>query len=75
VKLNFKEKSKGYLKGVLACEEKPLVSSDFIGRSESAILDLSLLSQEDHLLRLIAWYDNEAGFTQRMLDFALKDLF
>ena len=76
VKTKFKEKSEGDLKGILAYEEKPLVSSDFIGRKESSILDISLSSlQEDRFLRLISWYDNEAGFTQRMLDFALKDLF
>ena len=76
VKGIFKEKSEGALKGVLACEERPLVSSDFIGRKESSLLDLSLSSlQEDRCLRLISWYDNEAGFTQRMLDFALKELF
>ena len=75
VKKLFKEKSKGSLKGILACEERPLVSSDFIGRKESSLLDLSLCSsQEGHLLRLISWYDNESGFTQRMLDFALKEL-
>ena len=76
VKKTFKEKSMGALKGVLACEERPLVSSDFIGRKESSLLDLSLSSlQEGKCLRLISWYDNEAGFTQRMLDFALKELF
>lgn len=75
IKKIFKEKSEGSLKGVLACEERPLVSSDFIGRTESSILDLSLSSlQGDRSVRWIAWYDNEAGFTQRMLDFALKEL-
>ena len=74
VKQKLKEKSEGALKGVLAYEETPLVSSDFIGRTESSLLDSSLCSlQGDRLLRLIAWYDNEAGFTQRMLDFVLKN--
>lgn len=76
VKALFKEKSAGDLKGVLACEERPLVSSDFIGRRESSILDLSLsYLLERNRLRLISWYDNESGFTQRLLDFALKKLF
>ena len=73
VKQKLKEKSEGVLKAVLAYEETPLVSSDLIGRTESSLLDSSLCSlQGDRLLRLIAWYDNEAGFTQRMLDFVLK---
>jgi len=75
VKQLFKTQSEGLLRGILACEEKPLVSSDFTGRTESSLLDLSLLSVQEKTLRLIAWYDNEAGFTKRMLDFASKDLF
>ena len=66
----FHQEVQGDLKGVLALETQPLVSSDFIGRRESAILDLPLSEQMDgHLLRLCAWYDNEAGFSQRMIDF------
>ena len=58
------------MKGVLAIEEKPLVSSDFIGRRESSILDFSLSRLQDkRLLKLVSWYDNEAGFSQRMIDF------
>ena len=62
---SFKE-----LKGILAIEEKPLVSSDFIGRTESSIVDVSLTSLQDKkLLKLVSWYDNEAGFSQRIIDF------
>ena len=57
------------LKGVLALEEKPLVSSDFMGRSESSIVDLSLTRVEGRLVKLVSWYDNEAGFSHRILDF------
>ena len=57
------------LKGILALEEKPLVSSDFIGRRESSIVDLSLTRVQDPLVKLVAWYDNEAGFAQRIIDF------
>lgn len=66
----FKRASLGDLKGVLAVEEKPLVSSDFIGRKESSIVDLPLTNlQSERLLKIVSWYDNEAGFSQRIIDF------
>lgn len=72
----FSKESETDLKGILAMEQAPLVSSDFIGRKESAILDMSLSSiQNKRFLRLSAWYDNELGFSQRMLDFSLNLLF
>ena len=66
----FKKAVSGELKGILALEEKPLVSSDFMGRKESAIVDwpLSYL-QGQTLLKLVSWYDNEAGFSERIIDF------
>ena len=67
---HFKQASLSELKGVLAVEEQPLVSSDFIGRKESSILDLSLSHLQDQkLLKLVSWYDNEMGFSQRIIDF------
>ena len=58
------------LRGILAVEKAPLVSSDFIGRKESAILDAGLSHlQGQKLLKLTAWYDNEMGFSQRIIDF------
>ena len=66
----FHKASRSDLKGILTIEKQPLVSSDFIGRKESAILDASLSSlQNQKLLKLVAWYDNEMGFSQRMIDF------
>ena len=76
VETAFKVKSAHELKGILGYETSPLVSSDFIGRKESSILDLSLLElQDQRLLKLVSWYDNESGFTQRMLDFVETKLF
>ena len=58
------------MKGVLALEKQPLVSSDFIGRTESSIVDLPLMElQSRRLLKIVSWYDNEAGFSQRIIDF------
>ena len=67
---NFETASQGELKGILAVEKEPLVSSDFIGRTESAVLDAGLSHLQDQkLLKLTAWYDNEMGFSQRIVDF------
>lgn len=66
----FRQASLKDLKGILALEEKDLVSSDFIGRAESSILDLPLSRlQEGKLLKLVSWYDNEVAFSQRIVDF------
>ena len=65
----LKQASQQELKGILALEEKPLVSSDFIGRRESSIVDLSLTNVQNRLVQLVSWYDNEAGFSHRILDF------
>ncbi|MGI9548505.1 MAG: type I glyceraldehyde-3-phosphate dehydrogenase [Bdellovibrionales bacterium] len=67
---HFKKAAQTDLKNILAVEEGALVSSDFIGRKESSILDaLSTEVLEDRLVKVLSWYDNEAGFSQRMVDF------
>ena|SRR3989338_404233 len=58
------------LKGILAVEEEPLVSSDYIGNSFSAIVDLSLTMVNDNLVKVVAWYDNEWGYACRLAEFA-----
>ena len=56
-------------KGILAVTDEPLVSSDIVGRSESAIVDLSLTKVEDHdLVKVLAWYDNEWAFSCRLIE-------
>ncbi len=68
----LRQASEGELKNILAVEEKPLVSSDFIGRFESAIVDLPCLKVLDgRLIKILAWYDNESGFAQRIIDLLL----
>ena len=65
----FEEHSKNSLKDILCVETQPLVSCDFIGSKYSVVLD-SLLTkklQNDHL-QMFAWYDNEAGFSHRLID-------
>ena len=68
----FRKASSGSLEGYLSCSEEPLVSIDFNGTWESAIIDTALTkSIEDKLVKVLAWYDNETGFSHRMLDLAV----
>jgi glyceraldehyde 3-phosphate dehydrogenase len=61
--------SEGALKGVLAYNEAPLVSVDFNHNPASSIYDSTLTKIIDgDLVKVIAWYDNEWGFSNRMLD-------
>lgn len=64
--------SQGELKGVLACESRPLVSIDFNGNPASSIVDLqSTVALDKTFMKVLAWYDNEYGFSKRMVDLAL----
>lgn len=55
--------------GILAITEEPIVSSDIIGRSESSIVDLALTQLIDgDLLKVFAWYDNEWGYSNRLIE-------
>ncbi len=56
-------------KGILATSNEPLVSSDIIGRSESAIVDLSLTQVVGgNMVKIFAWYDNEWGYANRLVE-------
>ena len=70
----FKDASKkDRFKGVLTWTEEPLVSSDIIGRPESAIVDLSLTQVVDgDLIKVFAWYDNEWGYSNRLIEQVLN---
>lgn len=57
--------------GVMECNELPLVSSDFNGYPVSCVADLSHTRVQGDLVKVLAWYDNEWGFANRMLDVAL----
>ncbi len=68
----MKEAASGYLKNVLAYTEEPLVSSDFNGDPNSSIFDGTLTKIIDGtLVKVFAWYDNEWGFSNRMIDTVL----
>lgn len=58
------------LKGILAVEDIPLVSSDYIGNEFSAIVDVPSTMVIDNLVKVVAWYDNEWGYACRLAEFA-----
>lgn len=65
------EAAQGELQGVLECAAEPLVSGDFNGHAASAIVDLPATRVlEGRMVKVLAWYDNETGFSHRMLDIA-----
>jgi glyceraldehyde 3-phosphate dehydrogenase len=72
VNLTFKNKSQETsLKGILALEDTPLVSSDYIGNSYSAIVDAENTKVlEGNLVKILAWYDNEWAYSCRLVEFA-----
>ncbi|MDQ3158733.1 MAG: type I glyceraldehyde-3-phosphate dehydrogenase [bacterium] len=66
----FKKAAKNpYYQGILDVTEEPLVSSDFIGNSNSAIVDLELTQVVGgNLVKIVAWYDNEWGYSNRLVE-------
>jgi glyceraldehyde 3-phosphate dehydrogenase len=68
----LKEAAAGKMKGVLAVFDEPLVSIDFNGTTTSSNVDAGLTSVlEGNLLKVLSWYDNESGFSNRMVDLCL----
>jgi glyceraldehyde 3-phosphate dehydrogenase len=69
INLALKRASENELKGVLGFSEEPLVSVDYIGNSNSSTIDaLSTMCIDNKLAKVVTWYDNEMGFSTRMLD-------
>lgn len=69
VSKEFVKASKGKLKGILEASEEELVSSDIVGNPHSSIVDLkSLALVGGDLLKVVAWYDNEWGYSNRLVD-------
>ncbi|MCF8237222.1 MAG: type I glyceraldehyde-3-phosphate dehydrogenase [Saprospiraceae bacterium] len=70
----FAHAAQNELKGILEYTEAPLVSSDIIGNPHSSILDASLTQAKGKLVKIISWYDNEAGYAARLADIAIRVL-
>jgi len=68
----LKEASENSLKGILAFEEEELVSVDYMGMRESSCVDAGLTNVLDgNNVKVVTWYDNEAGFSNRVIDLAI----
>jgi glyceraldehyde 3-phosphate dehydrogenase len=68
----FKAASEGSMKGILEYATDPLVSTDIIGNPHSNIFDSDLTKVDGNLVKVIGWYDNEAGYSMRTADLILK---
>jgi glyceraldehyde 3-phosphate dehydrogenase len=66
----FRAAAAGPLKGILAVSEEPLVSCDFNGDRHSSTVDVPLTTVSGDLVKVMAWYDNEIGYSQRLVDLA-----
>ena len=65
----MKKAAEGELKGILAYTEDAVVSQDFVGDTHSSIFDAKAgIGLNDTFFKLISWYDNEAGYSNRLLD-------
>jgi glyceraldehyde 3-phosphate dehydrogenase len=64
----FKAASEGSLKGILGCDSNELVSSDFKGDKRSSIVDAPLTKVCGNTVKIISWYDNEWGYSNRVID-------
>ena len=63
--------AEGELKGILGYSEEPLVSMDFKGDERSSIVDAELTNvQSGNMVKVVAWYDNEWGYSCRVVDLA-----
>lgn len=63
--------AQGPMKGILECSPQPLVSSDFAGNKHSSIVDLAMTKSLGKTHKIFAWYDNEAGYSNRLKDFLM----
>lgn len=69
IKAKVKEAAEGALKGILGYTEEAVVSSDFIGDTHSSIFDAEAgISLNNQFVKLISWYDNEYGYSNRVVD-------
>ncbi|EIA10464.1 type I glyceraldehyde-3-phosphate dehydrogenase [Flavobacterium frigoris] len=67
----FKTAAEGNLKGILDYTEDPIVSVDIIGNRNSCVFDAQLTSVIDKMVKVVGWYDNEIGYSSRIIDLIL----
>lgn len=68
INLAFKNASENELKGYLSYTEDPIVSVDIIGNPTSCLFDAALTSVIDNMVKIVGWYDNEIGYSSRLID-------
>ncbi|MBK6524038.1 MAG: type I glyceraldehyde-3-phosphate dehydrogenase [Sphingobacteriaceae bacterium] len=68
----FKKASETYLKGILEYTEDPIVGVDVIGNPHSTLFDAEFTSVVNNLVKVIAWYDNEWGYSNRLVELTKK---
>lgn len=64
----MKEASESHLKGILEYTEEPLVSQDIVGNKSSSIFDAGSTMVMGNLVKVLSWYDNEMGYSMRLVD-------
>ena len=67
-----KAAAEGPLKGILSYVTDPIVSADIVGDQHSCIFDSELTSSQGTLVKIVGWYDNEAGYSSRVADLVAK---
>ncbi|MCA0971658.1 type I glyceraldehyde-3-phosphate dehydrogenase [Halobacillus litoralis] len=68
----LRQEAEGNLKGVLGYSDEPLVSTDYNGNTHSSVIDgLSTLALEKNMVKIVSWYDNETGYSNRCVDLAV----
>lgn len=71
INLAFKKASENEFKNILAYTEDPIVSVDIIGNPNSCVFDAQLTSVIDKMVKIVGWYDNEIGYSSRLVDLIL----
>lgn len=72
LKQKIKETAEGEMKGVLGYTEAEVVSTDFIGEGQTSVFDADVsMSMNDNFFKLISWYDNEYGFSTKLLELSI----
>jgi glyceraldehyde 3-phosphate dehydrogenase len=65
----FREAAAGPLKGILGVSDEPLVSADYLHEPQSTVVDLlSTMAVGERFMKVLAWYDNEWGYSCRVVD-------
>lgn len=64
----FKEAAEGSMKGILSYTEDPIVSVDVLGNTNSCLFDAQLTSVIGNMVKVVGWYDNETGYSNRLAD-------